>query len=231
VGIGIRAIDVEHSYQASDETGEVLALRGATLTIPEGDFVALMGPSGSGKSTLLHLLGAIERPTTGSIFHGDIDIARLSENELTARRRSSIGFVFQFFHLVTTLTVAENVAFPLRLLGVRSDEIAARVTRMLGRVGLAPRASHYPSQLSGGEMQRAAIARAVIHEPPLILADEPTGNLDSRTGSAILELLSEIHETDRPTIVMATHSQAAGAIASRIVPMVDGVILPAGQRP
>jgi putative ABC transport system ATP-binding protein len=224
VGTEIRAVDVEHIYAGSDETAEVQALRGVTLTIAAGSLVALMGASGSGKSTLLHLMGAIERPTRGSIHLGAVNLSTLPEAALTAQRRLSIGFIFQFFHLIPTLSVEENVAFPLRLAGVRRGEVRRRVAGALDRVGLTSRATHYPGQLSGGEMQRAAIGRAIVHRPPLLLADEPTGNLDSRTGASVLELLSEIHRQDQPTIVMATHSTVAAGIADRVIQLVDGRI-------
>jgi putative ABC transport system ATP-binding protein len=183
-----------------------------------------MGASGSGKSTLLHLLGAVDRPTSGRLFIGEHETSAMSEGQLTALRRTEVGFIFQFFHLIPTLNVAENVGFSLSLAKRPKKEIAARTDEVLSRVGLAHRATHYPNELSGGEMQRVAIGRAIIHRPPLLLADEPTGNLDSKTGAAILELLREIHESDRPTIVMATHSEQAAAFGQYVIRVADGKI-------
>ena len=181
-----------------------------------------MGASGSGKSTLLNLIGAVDRPTRGKVFLGDVETSSLTESALTQMRRDSIGFVFQFFNLIPTLNVAENAAFPLSLKRVKKNEIDARTAAALGEVGLTARARHYPNELSGGEMQRVAIARAIIHRPPLLLADEPTGNLDSKNGSLILDLLRDVHEKHRPTIVMATHSDRAAAYGDYIVQVTDG---------
>ena len=195
-----------------------------SLELASGDFAVLMGASGSGKSTLLHLIGAVERPTRGRVFLGEVETSTLNESRLTLLRRASIGFVFQFFNLIPTLTVEENVGFPLELLGHRRDEIAHRVTEVLSEVGLSKRARHYPNELSGGEMQRVAIGRAVIHRPQLIVADEPTGNLDSKTGTTILELLRDLHRTHKPTIVMATHSEKAAEYGASLIEVADGRI-------
>jgi len=222
MGIPIRLENVEHRYGRRDESSSVLALRDVTLSIAAGDFAILMGPSGSGKSTLLHLIGAVDRPTSGRIHLGDVETSALDERGLTLLRRSTIGFIFQFFNLIPTLTVAENVAFPLRLNGMANAEIARRVNEVLGRIGLGHRAKHYPNELSGGEMQRVAIGRAIAHRPPILLADEPTGNLDTRTGDSILELIRELHETDGPTIVFATHSQHAASYGQYRIEIVDG---------
>jgi putative ABC transport system ATP-binding protein len=214
--------NVSHDYGSSDESAAVHVLDGVSLQIASGDFAVLMGASGSGKSTLLNLIGAVDRPTSGQVFLGDVETSALDESRLTGMRRESIGFIFQFFNLIPTLDVFENVAFPLSLTRRPKREIRARVDEALARVGLTHRATHFPNELSGGEMQRAAIARAVIHRPPLLLADEPTGNLDSKTGTQILDLLRELHETLRPTIVMATHSAVAAAYADYIVHIADG---------
>lgn len=216
--------NVSHDYGPSDESSAVHVLDDVSLEIASGDFAALMGASGSGKSTLLNLIGAVDRPTRGSVLLGDIDTARLDENGLTQIRRTSLGFIFQFFNLIPTLTVFENVAFPLALAKKPKDEIAERVGAVLQSVGLAHREKHYPNELSGGEMQRVAIGRAIVHRPPLILADEPTGNLDSKTGEVILELIREIHQRLRPTIVMATHSDRAAAAADYVIHVVDGKV-------
>ncbi|HEY0591980.1 MAG TPA: ABC transporter ATP-binding protein, partial [Thermoanaerobaculia bacterium] len=176
------------------------------------------------KSTLLNLIGAVETPTAGRIFLGETEIAALSERALTRIRRERIGFVFQFFNLIPTFTVRENVAFPLHLLGARRREIAGRVAATLEDVGLAHRAGHYPNELSGGEMQRVAIARGIVHRPEILIADEPTGNLDTKTGEAILDLISAVHRAHRPTIVMATHSDRAAARGDRILDVLDGEV-------
>jgi putative ABC transport system ATP-binding protein len=193
--------------------------------IEPGSFTVLMGPSGSGKSTLLNLLGAVEKPTRGRVLLGETEISSLSERELTRVRRERIGFVFQFFNLIPTFTVRENVAFPLHLLGVSRREREARVGAILADVGLEARAGHFPSELSGGEMQRVAIARGIVHRPDLVIADEPTGNLDTKTGETILDLLGALRGAHRPTIVMATHSDRAAARGDRIVQILDGEAL------
>ncbi|HET7435535.1 MAG TPA: ABC transporter ATP-binding protein [Thermoanaerobaculia bacterium] len=216
--------DVSHDYRGNEESAAVHVLDNVSLEIASGDFAVLMGASGSGKSTLLNLIGAVDRPTRGKVFLGETETSALDESKLTMLRRRSIGFVFQFFHLIPTLNVAENVAFPLSLVHTPKREINTRVAEVLERVGLAHRTKHMPSELSGGEMQRVAIARAVIHKPPLILADEPTGNLDSKNGTMILDLIRELHASERPTIVMATHSAAAAAIGDYVVRLRDGRI-------
>lgn len=216
--------NVSHDYSGSEESAAVHVLDDVSLEIGSGDFAVLMGASGSGKSTLLNLIGAVDRPTRGEVFLGEIETSALSESRLTELRRTSIGFIFQFFNLVPTLTVQENVAFPLALARRPKREIAERVDEVLRGVGLAHRATHYPNELSGGEMQRVAIGRAIIHHPPLILADEPTGNLDSKTGAVVLELIREIHHTLRPTIVMATHSDRAASFGDYVVEVADGKV-------
>ena len=213
---------VSHDYAGSETSAAVHVLDDVSLEIGSGDFAVLMGASGSGKSTLLNLIGAVDRPTRGKVFLGDVETSSLTESALTQMRRDSIGFVFQFFNLIPTLNVAENAAFPLSLKRVKKSEIDERTAAALAEVGLTARARHYPNELSGGEMQRAAIARAIIHRPPLLLADEPTGNLDSKNGSLILDLLRDVHEKHRPTIGMATHSDRAAAYGHYIVQVTDG---------
>jgi putative ABC transport system ATP-binding protein len=220
----VRLEHVTHHYAASEESAPVQVLDDVSLEIAPGTFTVLMGASGSGKSTLLNLIGAVDRPSAGRVFLGDLETSRLPEPELTKIRRASIGFIFQFFNLIPTLSVFENVAFPLSLAGRPRGEIRERVDEVLRRVGLTRRAKHYPNELSGGEMQRAAIGRAIVHHPPLILADEPTGNLDSKNGQMILDLIAEIHEGLRPTVVMATHSDRAAARGTSIVRLSDGRI-------
>jgi putative ABC transport system ATP-binding protein len=216
---------VGHDYGPSDESAPVHVLDDVSLEIASGDFAVLMGASGSGKSTLLNLIGAVDRPTRGRVFLGDAETSALDESRLTMLRRTSIGFVFQFFNLIPTLTVSENVAFPLSLAKTPKSEIAERVDDVLRRVGLTHRAKHFPNELSGGEMQRVAIGRAVIHQPPLLLADEPTGNLDSKNGALILELLREVHQSLKPTIVMATHSSHAAACGDYVIRVEDGRVM------
>lgn len=214
--------NVSHDYGPSDESSSVHVLHDVSLDVPSGDFAVLMGASGSGKSTLLNLIGAVDRPTRGEVFLGEVETSSLDEARLTELRRTSLGFIFQFFNLIPTLNVFENVAFPLSLAKKPKNEIRERVDAVLARVGLSNRATHYPNELSGGEMQRVAIGRAVVHRPPLILADEPTGNLDSATGTTILELIRELHQSLRPTIVMATHSDRAAAYGDYVIRVTDG---------
>ncbi len=203
----------------------VQALSNIELNIERGEFLSLMGASGCGKSTLLNIIGGIDRPTSGIVLLNGIDLTKLNDNQLTEQRATKTGFVFQFFNLLSTLTLKENVALPLELFSkCRAKEIQSRVSTMLERVNLAHRANFYPAQLSGGEMQRCAIARALIHSPEVILADEPTGNLDTENGKAILELLKEIAQAQGLTIVMATHSAEAAAYADRIVQIRDGMV-------
>jgi putative ABC transport system ATP-binding protein len=202
----------------------VNALRGVNLTIEAGEFVSIMGPSGSGKSTLMHLLGALDTPTSGEVLFQDRPLHALSDHELALIRRTRIGFVFQFFNLLPTLTAAENVALPLLLSGQRRSLALKPAHRGLERVGLGDRAEHYPDQLSGGEMQRVAIARALVVEPDAVLCDEPTGNLDSANSTAILQLLQEIPEAGRRSVVMVTHDAHAATHGDRIVRIKDGLI-------
>jgi putative ABC transport system ATP-binding protein len=215
---------VSHVYGPSEETAAVQVLDDVTLTIESGTFAVLMGASGSGKSTLLNLIGAVDRPSRGRIFLDDVETSALDEGSLTMLRRHKLGYIFQFFNLIPTLDVFENVAFPLSLAGAARGEIERRVHGVLDRVGLRHRARHFPNELSGGEMQRVAIGRAVIHRPRLVLADEPTGNLDSKSGESILELIRGIHAGDRPTIVMATHSERAASFGDYVIQVKDGKV-------
>ncbi len=213
-------------HQVSKQYGGVKALEQVSLTVEPGEFIALMGPSGCGKSTLLNLLGAIDTPTHGDIRLDGVNIATLGDNELTRIRREKMGYIFQTFNLLSTLTVAENVALPLALIGgLSSKTLQHRVREALEQVGLAHRIDFFPAQLSGGEMQRTAIARALIHQPRLILADEPTGNLDSENGENILSQLRALSTHSGQTIIMATHSPEAAAVTTRTIRMKDGRIL------
>ncbi|MEY2453446.1 MAG: lipoprotein-releasing system ATP-binding protein [Acidimicrobiaceae bacterium] len=200
-------------------TEEVVALDGVDLSIEAGEFVALIGPSGSGKSTLLHLAGGLDQPDSGRILLGDRDLATMSIGERAKLRRREVGFVFQFFHLIPTLTVTENIELPLLLDGVKSN---GRTSDLLERVGIAHRASHLPGELSGGELQRAAIARALVAHPQVILADEPTGNLDSATSEAVLALLSEQVVESGAALVIVTHDRDVAAQAPRVHTLRDG---------
>jgi putative ABC transport system ATP-binding protein len=203
--------------------GATTILDGVTLEIPRRQFVAITGPSGSGKSTLLGLLAGLDRPTAGTIRVDGVDLCTLDEDGLARLRLARIGYVFQAFHLIPTLTALENVAVPLELAGAR--DARARAGALLEAVGLGSRATHYPAQLSGGEQQRVALARAVANRPALLLADEPTGNLDSATGAGIVELLVGLHREHGATLVMVTHDPALAAHAERIVELRDGRVV------
>ena len=214
--------NVELVYGRGDK--RVQALTSTNLTIGRGDFVALVGPSGCGKSTLLHLCGAMDRPTSGTIRLESLALDSLSDDALTALRRTRVGFVFQFFNLLPTLTVLENVELPLLLAGRPPREVEAMARPLLERVGLGGRLRHYPRQLSGGEMQRAALARALIHRPAILIADEPTGNLDTENGRLVLNLLTELNRETGVTMLLATHAPEVAAAAHRVVRMRDGRI-------
>jgi putative ABC transport system ATP-binding protein len=217
--------DVTKSYPQGRRT--VHALRGVSLSIRQGEFVAIMGPSGSGKSTLLHLLGALDVPTSGSIHFNGRDLKTLSERRRALLRRRRIGFVFQSFNLLPTLTAAENVALPLLLAG--EGPCRSRALAALDRMGLMPRADHFPEQMSGGEMQRVAIARALVADPDLILCDEPTGNLDSAAARKVLLLLRSLPE-GRRTVVLVTHDCQAAAHGDRTIYLRDGRLDATGGR-
>ncbi len=199
-------------------------LRGVSMRIELGEFVAVMGPSGSGKSTLLHLMGALDVPTSGSIQIGGYELGRLSDRDRSLLRRNRIGFVFQFFNLLPTLTAAENVALPLLLAGENRGRARSQALLALEQMSLSSRAEHLPEELSGGEMQRVAVARAMVAEPELVLCDEPTGNLDSASSAEVLSLLHRLPERGRRAVVMVTHDPEAGASADRVVSIRDGQI-------
>jgi putative ABC transport system ATP-binding protein len=204
--------------------GERPVLQRVDLRIGEGECVALLGRSGSGKSTLLNLLAGIDTPDEGEILIRGQCINRLSERERTLFRRRHIGFVYQLFNLISTLTVEENIGLPLELNGVGETEIGKKVARLLGEIGLGDRSSAFPDRLSGGEQQRVAVARALIHEPALILADEPTGNLDGETGRRVLDLLTDLSRRYGRTLIIVTHSLAVARAADRVVTLKDGVL-------
>ena len=203
----------------------VRALRGLDLSIEEGEIVAIMGPSGSGKSTLMHIVGALDTPSNGTAFLDGQNLERLKEEQLVALRGKKIGFVFQTFNLIQTLTAQQNVELPMIFQGIRRAERAQRAKELLVKVGLADRVRHKPSELSGGERQRVAIARALANDPEIILADEPTGNLDSESGAPILELLRKLSREDGKTVIIVTHDPEATAIADRVVRLRDGRVL------
>src|SRR4026207_696388 len=203
----IRCIDVCKTYRQGGN--DITALAGVSLEIAKGSFVAIMGPSGSGKSTLMHLIGGLDRPTSGDLLvHGRL-IGQMADDQVTLFRRYKIGFVFQFFNLLPTLTALENVALPLVLDGRSKFEAEERAQLLLKKIGLEGRNRHLPEELSGGEIQRIAMARALAFDPPILLADEPTGNLDSKNGNAILSLLRQISKEEGCTVVMVTHSEEA----------------------
>ena len=205
---------------------ETIALNGVNIDVKDGEFVAIMGPSGCGKSTLLNILGLLDTPTEGKYWLGDEEVGHLKERERTAYRKGRIGFVFQNFNLIDELTVEENIDLQLKYLGIGKAERKERVLEILRKVKLSHRAKHYPHQLSGGQQQRVAIARAVVGKPSIILADEPTGNLDSKNGMEVMQLLSELNE-EGTTIVMVTHSKHDATYASRIINLFDGQVVDA----
>jgi putative ABC transport system ATP-binding protein len=217
----VTARDVTRRY-GSGETA-VDALRGVSLGVDDGDLTAVMGPSGSGKSTLMHILAGLDRPTSGEVSIAGTNITELGDNELTKLRRRAIGFVFQFFNLLPMLTAEENVTLPISIAGTKRDE--AWIDELMGKVGLAERRKHRPAELSGGEQQRVAIARALVTRPTVMFADEPTGNLDSRTSAEILELMRESVETYGQTTVIVTHDARAAAIADHVLFLADGLIV------
>ena len=220
----IETRNLHKSYQAGDT--QVDALRGVSLKILPGEIVAITGPSGCGKSTLLHILGALDTPNSGQAYLDGHPLHSLDDDKLTAIRRLKIGFIFQFFHLLPTLTVEENILLPLLLAGRVTPAARTRARELLNSVQLADRAHHRPHQLSGGQLQRAAVARALIHRPSVILADEPTGNLDSATSSIVIQLLTQLARHEKTTVVLVTHSELIAAAADRRIALVDGRIAP-----
>jgi putative ABC transport system ATP-binding protein len=218
----IRLQRIEKIYALGAEA-EVRALRGVDLDVHPGEYVAIMGPSGSGKSTMLNLLGCLDRPTSGSYFLGGTDVARMPDDELSAARGGRIGFIFQSFHLIPQLTVLENIQVPLIYQGRDPREHTESCVRLAGLVGLEKRLHHRPNQLSGGQQQRVAIARSLVNDPLMILADEPTGNLDSRTGLEVLDIIDGLNAQGK-TIVLVTHDDKVAARAHRVIHMRDGLI-------
>ena len=217
----VTASEVTRRYGQGDAV--VDALRGVSLEIPKGQFTAIMGPSGSGKSTLMHIMAGLDRPTSGVVTIDGTDLTGLNDNKLTLLRREHIGFVFQFFNLLPTLTAQENILLPLQIAGEKPDR--EWVDSVVKRVGLSDRLKHKPSELSGGQQQRVAIARALISKPTVVFADEPTGNLDSRSSGEILGLLREAVDDTGQTIVMVTHDSTAASTADRALFLADGLIV------
>ena len=206
------------------EEVETRALRGVNIEVSEGEFVAIMGPSGCGKSTLLNVLGLLDNPTSGTYHLQGTDVSALSEDDRTRLRRGIIGFVFQSFNLIDELNVRENIELPLLYMGVPASERGPRINEVMERMGISHRSHHYPNQLSGGQQQRVAIARAVVTRPRLILADEPTGNLDSTNGKEVMSLLRQLNESGT-TVVMVTHSQRDASYATRTINLFDGEVV------
>ncbi len=228
----IRARGLARRYLVGKQ--EVRALDGVDLDVARGEFVALVGPSGSGKSTLLNLIGGLDRPSSGEIHVGDLELGAASDKQLVTYRREQIGFIFQSFNLLPVRSAVENVETPLMLAGTRPKARRERALELLGLVGLAARANHKPGEMSGGEMQRVAVARSLANRPLLILADEPTGNLDSKTGGGILDLLREAVAAQGVTLLVVTHDRHVASYANRIVHMLDGRVqrieIPASKR-
>jgi putative ABC transport system ATP-binding protein len=220
--LAVRAVNLTRTFEVGETT--VQALRGVSLEVPQGQFVALVGPSGSGKSTFLNLVGGLDRPTGGELWVDGIELSASKEKALTEHRRRRVGFVFQSFNLLPSLTAQENVALPLIFVGVPERERLARARELLVQVGLEDRLVHRPTQLSGGEQQRVAIARALVTRPAIILADEPTGNVDSVTGQEIMDLLHRLNRDQGVTLLLVTHDAEAAAFADVIVQVRDGQV-------
>jgi putative ABC transport system ATP-binding protein len=220
--MAVRAENLHKSFVLGSNA--VGALRGVDFSVTRGEFVAVMGPSGCGKTTLLNLVGGIDVPSRGSVWVDGVEISRLSDDELTDLRRDRLGYVFQFYNLIPTLTARENIETPMQFRGKSKSERRERAAALLSRVGLGDRADHKPSELSGGEQQRVAIARALANDPALVLLDEPTGDLDTATGQEILGLLQKLNKEEKVTLLVATHDAAVAAICSRVVRLRDGKI-------
>jgi len=218
-------IQLEHIHRYF-QVGEqsIHALNDINLTIKQGEYVSIMGPSGSGKSTLLNVIALLDQPSSGRYLLNDQDVTQLNDEQLARVRRENIGFVFQFFHLIPRLSAAENIEMPMVLAGIAAKERKQRVAEVLKAVSLADRADHRPDQLSGGQMQRVAIARAMIMRPGLLLADEPTGNLDSQSGREIIELLESLNQQQDMTLLMITHDKSIGQRAERCIRIIDGQV-------
>jgi putative ABC transport system ATP-binding protein len=225
----IRAVNLSRTFEVGETTVE--ALRGINLEVNKGQFIALIGPSGSGKSTFLNLVGGLDRPTDGELWVNGIELSTSKEKALTEHRRQRVGFVFQSFNLLPRLTALENVALPLMFIGISEQERLGRARALLNSVGLEERLEHRPTQLSGGEQQRVAIARALVNEPAIILADEPTGNIDSATGAEIMNLLRRLNHDQGVTLLLVTHDPEAAEFADRVIRLRDGQIVVEEEQP
>jgi putative ABC transport system ATP-binding protein len=221
-GAQVQLHNVTKTYQMGEV--QVHALSGLDLEVQEGEFVVIVGPSGSGKTTTLNLIGGLDTPTSGELIFAGTNIAGYDEKALTAYRRDQIGFIFQFFNLLPTLTAGENVEFALELVERDGQNVHRRARALLEKVGLAERADHFPSQLSGGEQQRVAIARALAKDPPILLADEPTGNLDFRMGQKVLGVMRDLNQQEGRTVVLVTHNTVIGQMGDRVVHLRDGQV-------
>ena len=219
----VEAVDLQKTY--GEGPMAVRALKGVSVRFPAGEFSAIMGPSGSGKSTFLHTLGALDRPSGGKVVVGGVDLSGLSDKDLTLLRRERMGFVFQSFNLIPTLSAEENALLPVLIAGEKPGKYAQRLEELIDLVGLSERRGHRPDELSGGEQQRVAIARALVRNPDIVLADEPTGNLDTRTGAGVLELLRVSAARYGQTVIMVTHDPRAAAVADRVVFLSDGRVV------
>jgi len=218
----IQLDNIHRYFQVGEQ--RIHALNDINLTIKKGEYVSIMGPSGSGKSTLLNVIALLDQPSSGRYLLNDQDVTQLNDEQLARVRRENIGFVFQFFHLIPRLSAAENIEMPMVLAGIAAKERKQRVAEVLKAVSLADRAGHRPDQLSGGQMQRVAIARAMIMRPGLLLADEPTGNLDSQSGREIIELLENLNQQQDMTLLMITHDESIGQRAERRIRIIDGKV-------
>ena len=227
--VAVETVGLNKVY--GDGPTAVRALRDVSLKFPQGEFAAIMGPSGSGKSTLLHILGALDKPTSGRVTVGETDLSGLSDRKLTLLRREQMGFVFQFYNLIPTLSAEENILLPALIAGERANKYSKRLEELLDLVALLERRTHRPDELSGGEQQRVAIARALLRNPDIILADEPTGNLDSKTGAEVLELLRESAARYEQTVLMVTHDARAASWADRAIFLSDGRVVDEASDP
>ena len=221
--MSVKVVDVQKTYKLGEN--QVQALRGVNLELQKGEFVAFTGPSGSGKTTLLNLIGVLDKPSQGKIFVDEIDLTLLKEKDLTKLRRSTIGFIFQFYNLIPVLSAIENVELPMLIAGVTSKERETRAKELLKMVGLADRMNHRPDELSGGEQQRVAIVRALANRPSIVLADEPTGDLDSKTGQEVMNALRDLSNHEGATVIVVTHDPTMASMASKIFQMRDGKII------
>jgi putative ABC transport system ATP-binding protein len=221
--MSVKVVDVRKTYKLGQNS--VTALKSINIELQKGEFVAFMGPSGSGKTTLLNLIGVLDKPTSGKIYVNNIDLTTLRETELTKLRRSTIGFIFQFYNLIPVLSAFENVELPMLIAGVPTKTRQERAKQLLEMVGLGNRINHRPDELSGGEQQRVAIARALANRPTIVLADEPTGDLDSKTGKEVVKVLRDLSSQEGTTVIVVTHDPSVAALATKVFEMLDGQII------